>query len=354
MVQAIAPLVTLEFVVCIGFLLMNLSTSVFVIGGCSLAIGIIASVSVLNHRDLHLQQPSAQETLAPEVSSIQRPTVEHLKIAWIVTPSEAIALIEDGATVLDARGKSSQLVGTLSGALDGAIAVSWQQFAQDQAPNRGKLLTNPVQLSQRLQDVGVFHHRAVVVLGDPRQGWGEDGRIVWMLRTLGHDQAVLVDGGYPAVAAAGISHRLMTRSATAPKGDFVVQHTPDWDADREAVQAAIDQPDVVILDVRELREFDGNTPYGESRGGHIPGAIHLYFKDLLDETGAMLPPDQLLTLLRDRGITRDHTIISYCTGGIRSGWMTSVLTTLGFDAKNYAGSMWEWSALSPEHYPLMN
>lgn len=327
---------------------MNLLTPGWVIGVGSILFGCATVLVALHSANLPSWESPAAVTQSLDGALIQRPTDEQLKTDWIVTPSEAIALIQDGATVLDARTKLIPQFGTI----EGAIAVSWRQFSQTQSPNQGKLLTNDAQLSQRLQDVGIFQAQPVVVLGDPQRGWGEDGRIVWMLRTLGHHQAVLVDGGYPALVAAGMPTKRAIASTATPKGDFIVRRTSTWEVERDALQAAIGRSDVVILDVREQREFNGNTPYGERRGGHLPGAKHLHFRELLDESGAILPSDQLLSVLAEQGIMRDDVIISYCTGGVRSGWVTSVLTAHGFTAKNYAGSMWEWSTLSPDHYPL--
>ena len=48
-----------------------------------------------------------------------------------------------------------------------------------------------------------------------------------------------------------------------------------------------------------------------------------------------------------------RTVISYCTGGIRSGWLVALLVDLNFPTpRNYAGSMWEWSASDPSTHPL--
>jgi len=119
---------------------------------------------------------------------------------WIVSPAEAKYLIEQGAVVLDVRDRDSQK----NGMVQGAIAINWQQFSQPNFPHRGKLLEDERVLTQHLRNVGVFSNKAVVVMGDPLNGWGEDGRIVWMLRTLGHQQTVLVDGGYSALSKAGL------------------------------------------------------------------------------------------------------------------------------------------------------
>ncbi|MGJ3250288.1 MAG: sulfurtransferase [Elainellaceae cyanobacterium] len=293
--------------------------------------------------------PSASLPSVEQPANSHAPTTERLATQWFVTPAQAIALIADGATLLDARSNRQHT----RGMIDGSVAVSWQQFSQEDAPNRGKLLDDPTQLAEELQNVGVSNNVPIVVVGDPIRGWGEDGRIVWMLRTLGHQRAVLVDGGYDALVAAGTpTVESVSRSATTP-GNFAIDRTPQWTIQRDDLKAALDNPQWVIVDVREDREFAGHTPYGEQRGGHVPGAVHLYYKDLMDEHGTILPRRELLRVLAQHGIRPDAQIAAYCTGGIRSGWVTAVLTSVGLDAKNYAGSMWEWAASPRDDYPLV-
>ena len=189
------------------------------------------------------------------------------------------------------------------------------------------------------------------MVANPPQGWGEDGRIVWMLRTLGHAQVAMVDGGFEALMA--VKAPIQSGAYQPPAaGDFVVARNLNWDIQRDELRAQLGQENVVVIDTREAREFAGKTPYGEQRGGHVPGAIHFYFKEFLGQDGKLLPPDDLRAKLQNQGITPETQIVVYCTGGIRSGWLASVLITLGYQARNYAGSMWEWSAAPADSYPL--
>lgn len=274
------------------------------------------------------------------------PAPASLTQRWVVSAPEAKQLIDQGATLLDARGQLSL------GQLAGAIAVRWDQFSSTQPASRGNLLADDQALSLQLQALGISADKPVVVFGKPPGGWGEDGRLVWMLRTLGHSQAVLVDGGFRALRQAGVSLRPGPGGAPEP-GNFVVQRTPTWAIQQEDLRLQLNDPNLVIVDTREAREFTGKTPYGERRGGHIPGAIHLYFKDLLGEEGRLLPRSELLAKLRTLGITPETQVVVYCTGGVRSGWLAAVLVTHGFQVKNYAGSMWEWSAAPEDRYPLV-
>jgi thiosulfate/3-mercaptopyruvate sulfurtransferase len=264
---------------------------------------------------------------------------------WVVEAPQAKALIEQGALVLDARDDKLKAADPVPG----AVAVLWQQFSEPSLPTKGRLLADDQELSRRLQAVGVRAATPVVVLADPINGWGEDGRIVWMLRTLGHGEAVAIDGGLPALEAVGLPD---IKTPSLP-GDFVVARRDDLVVTRDQLKAELGKPGLVVLDTREEREYAGETPYGESRGGHVPGAQHIWYKDLLAADGKLLPPDQLKAKLTALGVQDDSEVVSYCTGGIRSGWVTTVLSDLGYKARNFAGSMWDWSAGDPGTYPLV-
>jgi len=263
---------------------------------------------------------------------------------WIVAPQAAFDLIKQGALVIDARGEDLKKKG---GTPAGAVALVWQDLAEPKLPTMGRPL--PVeQATKKLQGLGISKERPVVVLGDSIKGWGEDGRVTWLLRAWGHSRVVLVDGGLGAVEKVGA---LSIKPAVVP-GNFVASESSQLEIKKEEVKGKLSRKDVAFLDVREPREYKGQTPYGEKRGGHLSPAQHLFFKDLLDKEGRLLPREQIEKVLASRGVTRDKEVVSYCTGGIRSGWVTAVLNDLGYKARNYAGSMWEWSAQAAEEYPL--
>jgi thiosulfate/3-mercaptopyruvate sulfurtransferase len=121
---------------------------------------------------------------------------------------------------------------------------------------------------------------------------------------------------------------------------------------RHVEQARKNNP--LLIDSREPREFKGATPYGETRGGHLPGAINLHYRALLDARGRLLPRSRLRAKLGKLGIKKSQPLIIYCTGGVRSGWLTVVLAHLGYrNVKNYPGSMWQWAARDAKTHPLV-
>jgi thiosulfate/3-mercaptopyruvate sulfurtransferase len=266
---------------------------------------------------------------------------------WIVSADLAKQLLEQGATLVDAR----EPILKWFCRLPPAIPVTWQEFSCSDFPHKGKIIENNTLLTQKLQVIGIYQDKPVIVVADSVKGWGEDGRIVWMLRTLGHEKAVFVDGGYRALIKAGITQ---VKGVNNPPqtGDFVISRCRNWEIQRDELKAILGDENLVIIDAREPREYAGKTPYGEKRGGHIPGAVHLYYKQLMDKQGQLLTPGAIVAILQQKGVSQSTKIVIYCSGGIRSAWLTCVLTNVGFNAKNYAGSMWEWSASPADSYPL--
>jgi thiosulfate/3-mercaptopyruvate sulfurtransferase len=278
-------------------------------------------------------------TLLPAQAETARTT------QWVIEADEARALLASGALLLDTRGQDLKDAQPLAG----AVPVIWQDFTNPDLPNKGQLLADDAVLTEKLRALGVSADVPVIAVADSVKGWGEDGRIVWTLRTLGHEQAFLVNGGVAALLAGGD----LAVTPVATPGDFTVARTDAYEVTKEELVTLIDQPDVVIHDTREPREYAGETPYGETRGGHVPGAKHIFYKDLVGADGKILEGDSLKARLADLGVGAETQVVSYCTGGIRSGFVTAVLNDAGVKARNYAGSMWEWSAADPATYPLV-
>jgi thiosulfate/3-mercaptopyruvate sulfurtransferase len=94
--------------------------------------------------------------------------------------------------------------------------------------------------------------------------------------------------------------------------------------------------EVTILDVRTPSEYDGTKGKPcDPRQGHIPGARNLDIYRLMEMT-----TDDVRALL---ALEEGTEVVSYCHSGSRSAIATQVLHSLGYTARNYAGSWHEWS-----------
>ncbi len=240
-------------------------------------------------------------------------------------------------TVLDARKRAAFRRGHIMGAQQAV----WTRYRAGWFRS-GRLPDDLQKLARELGKLGVDDDKPVLVCGSAQDGWGEEGRIAWMIRYLGHPSVALLDGGCAAWPKAG---RPVTKAIRVPRaGTFTARPRNELRAFTPEVVAALDDASVQLLDVRTQDEFEGETPYFSSRGGHIPTAVNIPFRAFVDERGQVIEREAVAALLETTGLTQDGRIVVYCTGGVRSAFVSELLRSLGVDAANYDASFWAWSA----------
>jgi thiosulfate/3-mercaptopyruvate sulfurtransferase len=218
---------------------------------------------------------------------------------WLVSVDEARALIASGALVLDARHADLKTAAPLANAQP--------ILFQDLVDQHGRLLTDDSALNDRLQRLGVDAGQPIVVVADPLQGLGEDAQIVWALRSLGHARVVMVDGGLPALLAAG----LPTIQPPFGRGNFRLERQGAWSIDAAEIKTR--QRDLTLL-------------------------ASDFAPDLLGAEGGLLGRERIDALLAAKGIDRDSNVVPEDSSP-RAAFLTAVLVDLGYNARQQAGSV---------------
>jgi thiosulfate/3-mercaptopyruvate sulfurtransferase len=121
-------------------------------------------------------------------------------------------------------------------------------------------------------------------------------------------------------------------------------------ATREAVNAAIGDARHVILDVRSDLEYSGERfwPSGAAedagRSGHIPGAVSVPIDMLRAEDGTSRSAGELQAVFDHAGVTKDKSVIVYCTIGNRASeaWFALSYLLDYPDVRVYYGSWVDW------------
>ena len=103
-------------------------------------------------------------------------------------------------------------------------------------------------------------------------------------------------------------------------GTTVKQNTYQQISQEEAKQR-MDEQDVIILDVREVDEYDS---------GHIPGAVLLPLGTIDKDSAAAVIPD------------KDSVVLVYCRSGNRSKQASSILAELGYTGIFEFGGINTW------------
>jgi len=185
---------------------------------------------------------------------------------------------------------------------------------------------------------GVTPERPVVVYEE--DSGVRAARAFWFLEYLSHPNVRLLDGGVRAWKAAGCSTTTDVTSPTSSTWHGTAE--PNRLATWRDVLERLDQPDVAIVDTRSAAEYFGEQVRAK-RGGAIPGAINLEWKDNLREDGTFKPPEALGALYASAGITPDREVVTYCQGGYRAAHAYLALRLLGYSrVRNYTGSWKEW------------
>ncbi len=102
-----------------------------------------------------------------------------------------------------------------------------------------------------------------------------------------------------------------------------------------------------LLDARPLAEYSGERHSADvHKLGHIPGAQHLYWQDLLvsRENPVLLPPADLRKKFEAAGAAPGTEVITYCRSGMQSSFDYFVAKYLGYNVRMYDASFFEWSA----------
>lgn len=246
--------------------------------------------------------------------------------------------------LIDARG---DLKAYNKGHIPGAILVRWQQFAKTDGPvgeaGWGTLLDKD-ELTQALQEIGVREDQEIIVYGDPNDGWGEEGRIVWMLSMVGHTNVKILDGGIDLWTDS--NYQLSMNNVLPNYGDFVIEEI-DTSMSIDTEELANNLENVVLIDARSTEEFEGAQKYSEPRGGHLPGAIQINFTDFVNTDGTIKGQNYIDAVMEYHNITKDDTIVIYGTAGIRSAHMMMILKMAGYEnVRNYDESFYRWSNIS--------
>ena len=218
-----------------------------------------------------------------------------------------------------------------------AINVEPRELVHGIPPATGRLPAQ-AQLTALFRRIGYTHGRPVVVLDDEGGGWA--GRFAWTLDIIGNRHWRYLDGGLHAWHGAGLPLSAEPVAVSPSTVDIEVDRGPI--AEAEDILAALDGTDLLVWDCRSQDEYDGRRS-GSARAGHIPGAVHVDWLELMDRGRHLRLVDNLATFLAERGIDRSRDVITHCQTHHRSGLTYMAARLLGFPRiRAYHGSWSEW------------
>jgi thiosulfate/3-mercaptopyruvate sulfurtransferase len=167
-------------------------------------------------------------------------------------------------------------------------------------------------------------------------------RLWWMLRSIGHEAAAVLDGGLAKWLAE-------KRPLTAE----VPRFAPSEYRPRRSLSTALDvrevekrRNDLLLLDARAPARYRGEQEPIDPVAGHIPGAKNRFNLDNLNPDGTFKTAAALKSnFLNIVGERAPDEIVHYCGSGVAACHNLLAMEIAGLPGgKLYAGSWSEWSA----------
>jgi len=177
-------------------------------------------------------------------------------------------------------------------------------------PDTGRvLLMEPEQFKAMCQGLGIGDDTLVIAYDNAQSLTA--ARLWWALNTYGHSNVKVLDGGWRRWVSEG---RKISFDRAHP--DTSVTFTPNRDESLlvkvDELKAACNLDSAVIWDVRSDGEWDGSASRGNKRVGHVPGAVHLEWFNLMDrDTHRFKSAGDIRRILSENGITPDKNVYTY-------------------------------------------
>lgn len=216
----------------------------------------------------------------------------------------------------------------------------------DPASDVPSAVPTPTIIAERLRALGVeAGDRIVLYDNSPLRS---AARAWFVLRLAGWRDVAVLDGGLEAWRAGGGA---LETGETEPAPSSLT--AADLGSGEGAVRTKadmlrnLDSRAEQVVDARDAERFTGAGADGVHglSGGHIPGARHLFFRDLLGSDGTFLPPAELRARFEAAGIDIERPVVASCGSGVTASVLLFALHRLGAPATAlYDGSWSEWGA----------
>lgn len=270
-----------------------------------------------------------------------------MKINPIISSEEFLKLKYENFVIIDAGSGDSAYESYLKEHLDGALYVDLNkdlaQIPAD-AKNGGRHpLPSLEKFAEVLQRLGIDEDTHVIIYDD-KNGANSAARFWWMLRSAGIEKVQVLEGGFQMAKKKGLA--INSNKDEAKKVEKI--QLKEWklpQVDLQFITENSENPDFIVIDVREKDRYDGKTEPIDEIAGHIPGAINIPFKENLNESGTFRDPEILRKIYSKYFLNRTSDKIAiHCGSGVTACHTLLALDYAGFAIPNlYVGSWSEWS-----------
>ena len=222
--------------------------------------------------------------------------------------------------------------------IPGSVFIDWTADIVDPDHEVKAQLAPPEKFAAAMSERGIGDDIDVVVAD--HTGGHFATRLWWALKYYGHDRVAVLDGGFNRWQDLGCP--LDDGVPDVEKREFTPRERASLRVEADELLARIGSREAVIVDARDPAQYTGAVRRG-TRGGHVPSAINVWARSLVNEDGTWKRDDELREILRAGGVLPDKPVVAYCNGGVTATAVLFALDRTGHASwANYDGSWNEW------------
>ena len=199
------------------------------------------------------------------------------------------------------------------------------------------MLTSKAKIEEVMGANGISNDSTVIAYDTDKMS---ASRLLWTLYMYGFDNIKVVNGGFEAIKAAGLSVTDVVPSVT-PATFTAGEALGDYNVKMAYVKDIVDNPreGVTLLDVRSDEEYMAE--------GKIPTAVMRNYLENYYEDGTFKVKEMTRINYKEIGVYPEDEIIIYCRSSFRAAPVFVQLYEAGYrNIKLYDGAFLEWTANS--------
>ncbi len=229
-----------------------------------------------------------------------------------------------------------------AGHIPGAVYIDWTRDIVDLDDPVPAQVAPPAKIAALFAGLGIGDDTIVVAYDDWFSMYA--GRLLWVLRYYGHEGARILNGGLLAWQAEG--QPLSAEVPNFARATFTPRPQPSLRRTADEILAGLGS-DRLLIDARSDKEYRGEESRAV-RGGHIPGAINVFYQGLVSGPNhTYASPEELRERFAaagiDLGSLEGHDVVAYCNGGVSATPAALALEiATGRRVAIYDGSWNEW------------